>query len=278
MVRQITFFAKHKLINEDVSRSSGKFLTRVSTVVRAEEMAEYLGAKLNPAGGYENDVCIYIKPRRLVHIKDGAYVDVLDDPVITEKVKTRPKIKVISMSTPHHEYLTSILKNEVIYIPHHHVNFENIRRDRKEIINCGYVGVNQVRHIQINQQVKERLAEIGLNFIPLFNYTTREDIINYYKRIDLQIIGYFDHLKNTPWYHPTKIINAMSFGIPTIAGYKLGYRDVENFYIPVSNMDELVKEAEKMKDPANYNLWPEKIIKEADKYHISKIAELYKQL
>lgn len=36
--------------------------------------------------------------------------------------------------------------------------------------------------------------------------------------------------------------------------------------------------AEKLKDPAEYHQWSVKIIKEAEKCHNSKIANLYKQL
>src|SRR3990167_7107951 len=35
---------------------------RVSSMIRGDQIAEYLGAKVNPTEGYENDICIYIKP------------------------------------------------------------------------------------------------------------------------------------------------------------------------------------------------------------------------
>lgn len=43
-------------------------------------------------------------------------------------------------------------------------------------------------------------------------------------------------------------------------------------------MAELLEEVEKLKDPEYYNQWSRKIIKEAEKYHISNIAKLYLQL
>lgn len=273
----ISFFAKHTYVIDDPTKPGQVYLQRISSRVRAEEIAAYLGAKLNPTQGYENDVCIYVKYNRLDRVRDGDYVDVLDDLYVTERLKDLPKIKVIAMSKPHMEYLRILLKNEIVYIPHHHVNFERIRRKRKKIINCGYVGSNSGYDIRINREIGERLKKIGLNFVPLFNFTTRDDIISYYRKIDLQIIGYFNHL-DIPYYHQTKIVNAMSFGIPTIASPRLGYIEVKNFYIPVNNMDELVAAAKMMKDPACYNQWPEKIMAEAEKYHISNIAKLYQKL
>ncbi|MBI2049658.1 hypothetical protein HYT32_02010 [Candidatus Roizmanbacteria bacterium] len=270
----ISIFAKHTYFLDDPYRPGEVYLQRVSSRVRAEEIAEYLGAKLNPTEGYKNDTCIYVKHYRLDQVRDGDYLDVLDDLYTTNLLKTRPKIKIIAMSKPHMEYLRGILKNKIIYIPHHHVNHERFRRRRKKIINCGYVGSNSRYNVRINREIGKRLSRIGLNFKPLFNFKTRKDIINYYKTIDLQIIGHFRNL-DVPYYHQTKIVNAMSFGIPTIASQRLGYRDVEGFYIPINNMDELMAEAEKMKDSVRYKEWPDKIIAESEKYHISEIAKLY---
>lgn len=273
----ISFFAKHTYYLDDPENPGKLFMRRLTSRVRGEEIAQYLDAKLNPTKGYEKGVCIYIKSGGFNRIRDGDYIDILDDLYAIEQLKSRPKIRVIAMSTPHVEYVKGILKNDVTYIPHHHVNFERVRRKRKKIINCGYVGSGSGHDVRDNKKIKERLSEIGLNFIPLFHYATRKDIVNYYKKIDLQIIGSFNHL-NIPYYHQTKIVNAMSFGIPTIASNRLGYRDVKRFFIPVNNMDELAEAAKMMKDPAYYNQWPEKIIAEAEKYHISKIAKLYRKL
>lgn len=271
----ISIFAKHTYLlgNE----KQGLYLQRVSSRIRAEEITHYLGAKLNPREGFENDVCIYVKPTRLDHIKDGAYVDVLDDLYTFEHLKERPGIKVIAMSLPHFEFLKKELKNEVILIPHHHINFERIRRSRKKIITCGYVGVNTASHRSLNHKIKRALRKVNLYFVPLFLFQTRQDIINYYQSIDIQVIGYFDY-HDIPYYHPTKIINAASFGIPTVAGRRLAYKEFDNFYIPVDNMDELLTEIEKLKDRKYYNQWSDKVAKAAEKYHISNIAKLYQQL
>jgi hypothetical protein len=268
----LTFFAKKTL---ELDRPAGKYMFRLSSVVRGKQIADYLGAKFNPVEGFENDTCIHIKPRNLKFVKDGDYVDILDEPpAAVFLLKNRPNIKIIAMNNPHAEWLRSVIPNEVIIIPHAHVNFENIRRDRKEIINCGYIGTNKSYHIKINKEVGKRLVEAGFNFTPLFSFTTREDILNYYKTIDIQIIGYFDFIKDVPWYHEKKIVDAMSFGIPTIAGEKLGYRDINDFYIHANNLDELVSEAVKLR-----NGWDaERLIKKAEEYHISNVAKLYENL
>lgn len=274
----LSFFAKTPFLRENKEANSGLYLQRLSSIVRGEEVAKFLGAKYNPKAGFEKDVCIYIKPAGLEKVKDGDFVDVLDDWKLTETLKSRPKVKVIAMSGPHFEWLKTILKNQVVLIPHHHLNFERVKRTRTEVINCGYIGTFSPYHVKINIVIAERLKKIGLNFIQFHNFKARDDSLNFYKQIDVQIIGHFRHIKNVPHYHATKIINAMSFGIPTVTGPKLGYKDVDDYYIRANNLDELIKEVEKLKDQKYYDLWAKKIIPEAEKYHISKIAKLYKSL
>lgn len=271
----ISIFARHAYLLGD--EQNGLFLQRVSSRVRGEEIAQYLGAKLNPTKGFENDVCIYVKPMHQNNIKDGSYIDLLDDLHAFERIKDRPGLKAIAMSVPHYEFLKKELKNEVVLIPHHHVNFERVLRGKKRITTCGYVGVNNPKHRAINREVKSALTTINLNFDPLFLFQTRQDIIDYYKTIDIQVIGYFDH-QDVPYYHATKIVNAASFGIPTVAGRRLGYKEFEKFYIPVNNMEELLTEVEKLKDPKYYKKWAIKVARAAEKYHISKIAKLYRKL
>lgn len=244
----ISIFAKPTYFLGPMDKKESWRLQRVSSRIRGEEIAKYLGAKLNPKE--PEGVCIYVKGCRYYQIKDGDYVDVLDDEWMVDWLKTRPKVKVIAMSLSHCDFLKSILKNEIVYIPHHHVNFDRIVRIRKEITTCGYVGASQ------------KIKVKGFKFIYLDSFKTRQDIIDFYKKIDIQVIG---NVKNVPLYHPTKIINAMSFGIPTVSPKRIGYREVEGFYF--QDIEEL------------RNGWDaDRLIKEAEKYHISKIAKLYQQL
>src|SRR3989344_1615244 len=175
----ISFFARHPYLLGD--EQSGLFLQRVSARVRGEEVAQYLKAKYNPAEGFENNVCIYVKPMHLDHIKDGSYIDLLDDLHAFECIKERPGIKAIAMSLPHFEFLKKELKNEVVLIPHHHVNFERALRKRRKITTAGYVGVNKRKDHYVNNGVKGALETINLDFIPLFLFQTRQDITSYYK-------------------------------------------------------------------------------------------------
>ena len=243
----ISFFCKNTYFLGPINKKESWRLQRVSSRVRGEEIAKYLGAKFNQE---RSDVNIYVKGCRKEEVEDGDYVDVLDDLWMMDWLMDKPKIKVIAMSLSHQDYLKSKLKNEIVYIPHHHVNFDRVKRTRKEITTCGYVG--SPRKITVK----------GFKFIYMEAFKTRQDIINFYKKIDIQVIG---DVKDAPYYHPTKIINAMSFGIPTVSPKKMGYREVEGFYF--QDLEEL------------RNGWDaDKLIQEAEKYHISNIAKKYRQL
>ena len=271
MAYPISFFSRPTLVIKD--KENKDLLFRISGTVRGKQIADYLGGKYNPTEGWQDDTLVYLKPRSLSYVKDGDYVDILDNkPEAARLLGARPGINVIAMTTPHAEWLRSFLPNKVIIIPHAHVNFERVKRTRKKVLTCGYIGALSPYHIEINKKVRDALK--GFKFIGLFNFTTRKEIIDFYKKIDIQVIGYFDFIKDCPYYHEKKIVDAMSFGIPTIAGYKLGYKDIEDFYIKVSNLDELVKEAEKLRGGWN----AKRLIKKSEAYHISNISKLYKKL
>jgi len=276
----ISIFARPYFFGDDVSIGSGLFLHRGTSFVRGEQMAEYLGAKYNPEKGYDNDICIYLKPKTLDKIKDKDYVDVSDSgDYLIELLKERPKIKLIASSLVSYEYLKERLKNKIVLIPEHHCNFEQIKRSRQDVTTGGYISVPSVQNYSVTDEVRKRLKKIGLNFITCFNFKNRQDVLDFYKQIDIQIIGHFGFVDNSEVYrHPTKIISAASFGIPTIANWKLGYKEIEGSYIQSRNMDSMIEEVKKMKNKDYYNKFANKIIKSAEPYHISKIAEKYRSL
>lgn len=261
-------------------RARQKHLQRVSSRIRGEEIALHLGLRMNPQVREADEVCIFVKPRHLTNVKDGDYVDILDKFQIITELKARPKVKVIAMSDVHYNYLKKELKNEITLIPHHHINFERYKRKRNGTLVGGMIGTPSDMIFEIAGNLKDRLAEVGIEFTTCFDFKTREDMIEYYKKIDFLVIWYLDDIYERDDFcrHPAKIINAASFGIPTLGQPISGYREVEGFYIPIETLGDIVREAQKLKDGDYYNQWSEKLIKEAEKYHISEIAKLYKEL
>ncbi len=131
---------------------------------------------------------------------------------------------------------------------------------------------------QVYGEIKKRLAKVGIDFLTYYHFQNRQDVVDFYKRLDLQVIGNFGFSPDNPFRHPNKIINAASFGIPTITFPMLGYQEFDSNYIPIRSIDELEAAVEKLKNKAYYGKFASKIAKAAEKYHISKIAEKYKKL
>lgn len=107
------------------------------------------------------------------------------------------------------------------------------------------------------------------------DFQTREDVVDFYKKIDIQIVWdkIYRLLKN-----PLKIVNAASFGIPTVGYPHKGYKEVDGYYIKALTIDHLVEEVKKLKDQGVYEAATKDLVPLAKKYHISEIAKLYEKL
>lgn len=278
----ISFIAKPVFFKP--GSNGGVYPVRLSSRIRGEEIASYLGATYSENGKFnKDDICIYLKPASLDSVRDIDYVDILDGINTISLLRSRPKIKVIVYSKAYYDYLKKELQNEILYIPHHHINFENkTRRENRSIVG-GMVGKATPLSYPSFNEIKKCLADIGIEFKECFTYKTRQDILEFYSKIDFQVIWYFNVPGRAEDYdyfyrHPTKIANAASFGIPTIAQNIAGHREFEGDYIVAESYEAIAKEAEKLKDDGYYSQLSQRLIEKAKEYHISEIAKLYKQL
>ena len=124
-------------------------------------------------------------------------------------------------------------------------------------------------------KTRKEVEARGFKFITKFDYRNKQDVIDFYKKIDIQICW---STRNKALKNPLKLINAASFGIPTVTCEQVGYKEFEGNYIKVSTMDELMDELEKLKDQKYYKSWADKIVGPTEKYHITNIAKLYRKL
>lgn len=277
----ISFIAKPVFFKP--GSTGGVYPVRLSSRIRGEEIASFLGAEYSENGKCKYDIRIYVKPESLKSIRDGDYIDILDRVRIIPELKTRPKIKVIVMSKVHYDYFKKELENKIYYIPHHHINFENKRRVKNKSIVGGMVGKAGPLSYPSFNEIKKCLAKVGIEFKECFTYETRQDLLDFYNEIDFQVIWFFNLPGRNKDYdsfyrHPTKIANAASFGIPTIAQNIRGHQEFEEDYLVAESYEDIAKEAEKLKDDSLYNQLSERLIEKAKEYHISQIAKLYKQL
>lgn len=274
----ISFIAKPDFFKP--GKNGGVYPVRLSSRVRGREIADYLGAEYSENGKAKFDIRIYIKPKSLDLIQDGDYIDLLDRAYLNTQLKKRPKIKLIAMSKVHYDYLRKELDNKIFYIPHHHINFEDRKRVKNKSLVGGMIGKPTPPDYAILNRIKSQLSKIGVNFKECFHYRTRQDMLDFYAQIDFQVVWFPEQSVEYDCFyrHPTKIANAASFGIPTIAQNILGYQEFEGNYLVAKSFKEIAKKADKLKDDSYYNELSQRLIEKAKEYHISEIAKLYRKL
>ena len=258
-----------------------KHLQRVSSIVRGEQIAAYMGnARLNPESGYEDDTCIFVKP----HIKPGnsfdfpkrSWIDIHDAFDLVEVLNRYPDVGVIAYSDLAKETLSKYIKNKIALIPHHHVNFERTRRNRDKILKVGTTG-SPFANTYVPDVIREGLEKRGIKFELYTNFYPRMSVARFHESIDV-------HLHWRPWLNrplscPFKIINAASFGVPTIALDEPSFKEVGGAYIGVKTPEEWLSALDFL--ISNFDLYRQmsnKGLEIAEKYHIENIAKLYEKL
>lgn len=258
-------------------------LMRVSSMIRGDQIAEQVGAKLNPTSGYENDVCIYVKP--MVRKGDDftfegkPYLDIVDGRRLLPLVVGHSEVTVITCSQADLEYVSRGVPNKVILIPQHHCNFERAKKSRDGITTVGCIGTTP-SFTFLPQGLKEELAERGIELLEFSTFFTRQDVVDFYMKIDIQVIWrpYINYNKGILG-NPLKIVNSSSFGVPTIALEEPVFKEMKGCYIPVKNLEEFLIQLDKLaSSPSLYAEYSERCLKKAEEYHIENIAKLYLKL
>ena len=289
----ISIFAKRAFLNINPHepfaertkplRAGRGHLLRVSSTIRGEQVAEQIGAKFNPESGYENDVCIYVKPyfkkgqdaKNDTKFEGKPYLDMLDGHNLAQLVERHPEVTVIVCSQADYDLMTTVISNKIILIPQHHCNFERVSKVREEVTTVGCIGT-RLAFPYLPEDLKKELAKRKMKLIEFSRFFTRQDIIDFYLKIDVQIVWrpYKKILSN-----PLKLVNAASFGIPTIALDENAFKELKGYYLPVKTLDEFLAELDKLRDsPSLYAKYSDKCLKKAEDYHIEKIGEMYKKL
>lgn len=241
-------------------------------------MAEYLNAKRNPKTGYEDDTCIFIKVGWIENYPKRSYLDIVDAGRWLEWAKAHPTIKVIASSVVAKNFLSEYLNRDVVLIPHHHCNFERWVRPDREVKTVGILGsINSFRYPV--EKFRKQLSEIGLELKVGRGLRTREEVVEFYKSIDIHVTWRYKvsyaRLKNT-----LKLSNACSFGIPTVACPERAYiNEYGGYYIPARTIDELISSIKFLKDNHTfYREYADKGVIKAEAYHIENISKLYLKL
>ena len=186
-------------------------------------------------------------------------------------LEKHPECGVIASSQTGYEYLRKRLGREDVHlIPQHHVNFERITRDGHGIQVAGVVGGPGAIQCDFDE-LKQQLANLGIEFRWLRHFRNPPEIVEFYRGLDVQIVW---RRQDRPLKNPLKIVNAMSFGIPTVGYPELAYKEVDGYYWPARTFAEMVDAINRLRDGFDQH----RLINKAEHYHIDRIAPLYGDL
>jgi len=283
----ISIFAKEAFLNINPNEPlrlrtkpiRGGHVMRVSSMIRGDQIADYIGAKFNPTSGYENDVCIYVKP--MVRKGDDftfegkPFLDIIDGHNLGQLAERHPEVTVIVCSEADRDTMSRAIPNRIVLIPQHHCNFDRVRRTRTEIKTMGVIGTTGAFPL-LPAELKSELAKRGMELIEFSKFFSRQDIIDFYSKIDLQIVWrpYKKLLSN-----PLKLVNASSFGIPTIALDEIAFKEMGDCYLPVNNFEQFLDRLDALRsDPGMYAEYGRRCLERSERYHIENVSKLYLDL
>lgn len=267
-----------------------------SGYIRGEQMAKYLNGKCNPTSGYQDDICIYVKILPPEPHPKFTWCDVDDSPKQAEYLKSHPEVGVIAISETSKDYLKKMLnRNDIVFIPHQHCNFERRIRPDRDVKVVGIIGSKITAFQYPIDDFKKRLNKIGMelrfeeDYWNTYKTNTiktntkqemRLNVADFYYNIDIQV-GFRPRVifkGMAPFQNPNKLGNSSSFGIPMVAYPEESYiREWNNCFIPANNIEEMVYQIEKLKnDKKYYAEISHRALIRAEDYHIENIAKIYR--
>ena len=265
-----------------------------SSEIRGRQIGTALGAKLNPSEGFDDDICVLVKvlPKSLSRSRcvtinvDHLYLDILDYSGGIPWLQGRPWIKIIAASKSSEQFLrTRFPQNTIVYIPQHHCNVQRLLRPDRPIKTVAYIGLALTPPAWADT-VSQAVAKMGLEMRYFTDFKTRQDVVDAYLQTDIQFTWYDDTMPDR-WRqmkNALKVVNAASFGIPTVASFEPAYEaECRDWYRPAPNLTdamELIWDLKMSLDGEGLSrlFWTRHLPDIAEAYHIDNIAQLYRKL
>jgi len=257
-----------------------------SAKIRAHQIAERLGGAVvdepidlnNPP---KHIVLVKVFPEDVCRLTERTTVwyDPIDTDSALPAVAKEPGVTVMAAGRTAAKYLRARLDNRVVLVPQQHCNFDNLLNERWPPRTVGYIGYEENLDLSVDV-LKEELGELGLDFVWKFMDKTVgwEEATAFYRTIDINISfrkpricsGLPPEMKN-----PLKIINAASFGIPTVGKDEAPFEEFP-LSIQVNSLGELVAACERLQKTAPF--FKPQLVDRAQEYHIDNIVRLYDEL
>jgi len=108
------------------------------------------------------------------------------------------------------------------------------------LLSEGYIGRPSAHIGRDTKRIKETLANIGVEFVIAFEWTTRQECGDFYKKVDFLVLGGYGKLPSELWQiTPTKMINAAAFGVPSMRLCGSDTKNSKGYYTQFKKMEDL---------------------------------------
>lgn len=256
--------------------------TQLSGRIR-RQMEGRLDARFNPRGDMSQDICIGVKmsPGLLRHDKliekmGDYYLDFIDHHTCLDWLIHWPQTKVIVASRSGETWLREYTRCPLTFIPQHHCNVERQTRPDRPVRVVGYVGMMQWRPAWYDR-LQTAVQEMGLEMRWYTDFQDRMDVVRAYQEIDIQF-AWRDGMPEKLLYlkNPMRILNAASFGIPTVAKREPSFEaECAGHYHACETFEEALEQirglTEGWKNAAQLRAL-------AEPYHIEHVVKAFRRL
>lgn len=248
--------------------------------VRGQQIADRMGARVNPESGYDEDVNVFVTYCPRIPLPKKTVLDPNDHKNQWEFIEQHPECPVIAISLPEMELFHKIFPKtrSIVYIPDHHANYIREQRPARPVRFVGTVGSRASLHCDV-VDLDDRLRRIGIQMRRRDMGRRREHVLEAYRNMDIQIVFRAD-LPDREICDVLKLSNAGSFGIPTVAYPEASYAaEYDGAFLPANTVEELVDGVNRLaRDPNLYRHYAEAARDRAEHYHIDAICERYRAL
>ena len=255
--------------------------------IRGYQIAEHLGARVNPPDLENPDVCIVVKdtptafsPRRMVGAR---WMDILDSHSLMKKARTwRGGLGLLAASRTAERYLRDQCpENPVAFVPQQHCNTERETRTREAITTVGLIARGAQSTDACVQPLADGIAKMGLAFEVCGRFWGRADVQAFHRRIDIHLHwrGLLDDdlmaMKSS-----LRVANAGSYGIPSVGTPEPAV--LEDFpgaaYVSATTYADMLEGIAALRDPARYHATARAARGCAERFHVERVALDYRAL
>lgn len=237
---------------------------------------------VDPGMLYRGDVVLCVKSMpedSAVRHVARILMDVIDSPASLEWLKGHEKVEIVSIGRTHAAYMQELFPGRRVWLlPEHHCNREGARVRVEQPRVVGYCGTLEGLQLKVDDIIKA-IAPLGYELILNYDPPTREDVCRFYRCIDVQLC-WRPSLSDPRLKNPLKLVNAGSFGVPTIAWPEVSYvEECPSEFLTALTLDDVVGYLSNFRECSRgYRTWCDVAYQLSERYSLERVASMYEEV